>query len=311
MKTIVPTIVITAALSASMTAFAQAPSAPQSPHTFTGNLGFVTDYRFRGISQTYKLPALQGGFDYSHSSGLYLGTWASNVNSSSNAFGVAYANGAGLEWDMYGGYKFEPIKDLGLDLGVLYYYYPGARYVVTQKTKYDNLEIYLGASYKWFSAKYSNTLTDYFGTNNNTFGAPVGGNNANTANGYCGLTSAGVAQAATSPDCLGAAPGGSKNSGYLDLNGTFEVGEKMNLGVHVGHQSVKHYNKLSYTDYKLSLTKEWGWFTWGAAIVGTNANANLWRGGQITGSAIPAGSAVSETKDLRNTTLVLSVSKTF
>ncbi len=57
-------------------AFAQAaaPATPASPHTFTGNVGLFSDYRFRGISQTYKQPAIQGGFDYSHSSGIYLGT---------------------------------------------------------------------------------------------------------------------------------------------------------------------------------------------------------------------------------------------
>ena len=56
-------------------------AAPPSDHTFTGNIGLFSEYRFRGISQTFAKPALQGGFDYSHSSGLYLGNWNSNVNS--------------------------------------------------------------------------------------------------------------------------------------------------------------------------------------------------------------------------------------
>jgi hypothetical protein len=54
--------------------------APTSPHTITGNLGFVSDYRFRRISQTAKRPAIQGGFDYAHASGIYACTWASNVS---------------------------------------------------------------------------------------------------------------------------------------------------------------------------------------------------------------------------------------
>ena len=53
---------------------ADAPAAPASPHTFTSNVGFVSDYSFRGISQTMGDPAVQGGFDYSHTSGVYLGT---------------------------------------------------------------------------------------------------------------------------------------------------------------------------------------------------------------------------------------------
>src|SRR4051812_25230360 len=61
-------------------AFAQTadPAQPASPHTFTGNVAVATDYRFRGISQTFKQPAIQGGFDYSHSSGFYVGNWNSN-----------------------------------------------------------------------------------------------------------------------------------------------------------------------------------------------------------------------------------------
>ena len=52
---------------------AQQPQAPASPHTLTGNVGFFSQYIFRGLTQTNREPALQGGFDYSHSSGLYAG----------------------------------------------------------------------------------------------------------------------------------------------------------------------------------------------------------------------------------------------
>jgi hypothetical protein len=56
---------------------AMAADAPASPHTLTANVGFTTDYIFRGISQTSTNPAVQGGVDYSHSSGLYAGVWGS------------------------------------------------------------------------------------------------------------------------------------------------------------------------------------------------------------------------------------------
>src|SRR5690349_13178809 len=75
-------------------------AAPASPHKFTGNLTVATDYRFRGISQTFRRPTLQGGFDYSHSSSFYAGNWNYNVS------GVQYNNGAALEMDFYAGYKF-------------------------------------------------------------------------------------------------------------------------------------------------------------------------------------------------------------
>ena len=60
---------------------AAAAAAPQSPWAFTANIGLFSDYRFRGISQTDKKPALQGCFDVAHSSGLYAGNWNSNVDS--------------------------------------------------------------------------------------------------------------------------------------------------------------------------------------------------------------------------------------
>ncbi|HRI19242.1 MAG TPA: TorF family putative porin, partial [Burkholderiaceae bacterium] len=80
------TLAILAALAASpclaQTAAAPAAAAEaESPWAFTANLGLFSDYRFRGISQTDKKPALQGGFDLGHSSGLYVGNWNSNVDS--------------------------------------------------------------------------------------------------------------------------------------------------------------------------------------------------------------------------------------
>ena len=71
-----------AALALSGTAFAQAPAAAPAPapdYTLAANVGLVSDYRFRGIAQTSKKPALQAGLDFSHSSGFYAGTFASNV----------------------------------------------------------------------------------------------------------------------------------------------------------------------------------------------------------------------------------------
>ena len=84
---------------ASSAAFAQAPA---SPHTVTANVSLGSEYIFRGISQTAGKPTLQGGFDYAHSSGVYLGTWGSNISWLED-FG-AY-NRSSLEWDFYGGYK--------------------------------------------------------------------------------------------------------------------------------------------------------------------------------------------------------------
>lgn len=153
-------IIAVALLSALSNLTAKAEEAPAT--TFTGNLSVVSDYRFRGISQTYKLPAIQGGLDYSHASGFYIGTWMSNVSSNS------YSNGNSMEWDGYGGYRF-PVGPVTLDFGGLYYYYPGAHYTGTD-TKYDNFDLYGAATWKWLTFKYSYTVTDFFGIKEETYG---------------------------------------------------------------------------------------------------------------------------------------------
>src|SRR5262245_6966550 len=100
-KTIIAASLATAAFAVPTLASAQAApaAAPASPHTFTGNMAIVSDYRFRGISQTFKQPALQGGLDYSHSSGFYVGNWNSNIDE-----GAGFPSG-NLEMDFYGGWK--------------------------------------------------------------------------------------------------------------------------------------------------------------------------------------------------------------
>jgi uncharacterized protein (TIGR02001 family) len=136
---------------------AQTPAAPASPHTLTGNIGLYSQYIFRGLKQTDGDPALQGGFDYSHSSGLYAGTWGSNISWLRDM--GAYSSGGSLEWDFYGGYKGTFGKsDFGYDLGLLYYYYPGT--VAPGLVKADTLEAYGALSWKWLSVKYSYSLKD-------------------------------------------------------------------------------------------------------------------------------------------------------
>ncbi len=146
---------VSALLAISASANAQT-AAPAPALSVTGNLGLFSDYRFRGISQTDRKPALQGGFDLSHSSGLYLGNWNSNIDS-------ALYNGSNLEMDLYGGYKTE-FGGVGIDLGAIYYYYPGSGKGGT--TKIDNTELYIGASFGPVSAKYYHAVSDFFGVPN-------------------------------------------------------------------------------------------------------------------------------------------------
>ena len=258
---------------------APAAAAPTPEHTYTGNATLVSDYRFRGISQTYKLPAVQAGFDYAHSGGFYLGTWASSVS------GNLYPNGAGLEWDMYGGYKGTIKGDLGYDVGLLYYYYPGAHYNnLPTRTKFNNTELYGALSYKWFTAKYNFTLSDFFGVDNNTYGGAC--QDGRTGNGR---------------DCFALRPGDSKRSGYLDLSANFEIADKLTLGLHLGNQTVHNYSKLNYSDYKIGLTKDVSGWLFGAAIIGTNAKSGWYT----------VSEAGTDYKVVSKSTLMLSLGKTF
>jgi len=154
-KTLIGTLV--AACCASN--FAQA-GEPASPHTVTGNIGLFSQYVFRGLTQTNKDPALQGGLDYSHSSGFYLGTWGSNISWLRDGSPTpAYRSGGSLELDFYGGVKGNiGSSDFTFDLGALYYWYPGdanAGFV-----KADNFELYGALGYKWVSAKLNYTMSN-------------------------------------------------------------------------------------------------------------------------------------------------------
>jgi uncharacterized protein (TIGR02001 family) len=137
------------------TAASSAALAEEAPYTLTANVTLVSDYYYRGLTQTWHNPAIQGGFDFAHNSGFYLGTWASNVSSKE------YADGT-LEWDFYGGYNFKLGEDVTLGAGALYYYYPDAR---NGSEKYDTGEVYVNAGWKWITAKISYAVTDYFGAN--------------------------------------------------------------------------------------------------------------------------------------------------
>jgi uncharacterized protein (TIGR02001 family) len=137
--------------------------APTPEHTLTGNVGFFSQYIFRGLTQTDRKPALQGGFDYAHSSGIYAGTWASNISWLKDGTPPAYSRGGSLEWDFYGGWK-PTFGDFTLDIGTLYYWYPGDAFPAAPgapgNPKADTWEVYLGGGWKWLTAKFSYSIKD-------------------------------------------------------------------------------------------------------------------------------------------------------
>jgi uncharacterized protein (TIGR02001 family) len=154
----------TAAATTSRAAEAATEDAP--PYTLTTNVGLFSQYVFRGISYTQEKPAVQGGADFAHSSGLYLGVWGTNISSK------AIQNAVG-EIDVYGGYA-RSVGDFGFDIGLLQFIFPDGQYEGTDET-YHTLEAYAAVSWKFLKLKYSRSITDYFGFNDKTFGAAGNG----------------------------------------------------------------------------------------------------------------------------------------
>ena len=239
-------------LSAAVAAALLAPgvAAAQAASPITGNMSLVSDYRFRGLTQTFEEPALQGGFDYAHSSGIYLGNWNSSISDS-------FFAGAPLEMDFYGGYK-GAAGPLGYDIGVLYYYYPGSN--LAGVGTIDNLEVYAGVSWQFLSLKYFHAVSDFFGAPN------------------------------------------TDGSNYIDLTATFDLGQGWGVNGHIGHQKVKNASALDYTDYKIGITKDVGGWVFGASFIDTDADGAVYTF---------TNAASGTTKNVGDSTVVLSISKTF
>ncbi len=237
----------------------------------TGNIALVSDYLYRGISQTAGKPAIQGGFDYTHPSGFYAGAWGSNISWISDPGSVdgaalsPSATGASLELDTYLGFRNSFATDFSYDVGFLRYNYPG--YYASGMTKGDTNEIYGLIGWKWVTLKYSYSLGDTFG----------------------------ISEA--------------KGTGYIDLSASYTLeGPGITLGAHYGEQSYKGSTAdalvlagtdPSYSDYKLSVSKDFSGYVVGLAYSDTNAPDVGW---------YSATQADGSTEKLGKGTAVLSVS---
>ncbi len=147
-------------------AFAQAApapaAAPETPeHTLVPKISLYSEYEYRGIAQTAEKPALQFNLDYAHSSGFYLGTFITNIKWLKEAAKAGgFSTKANIEVDIFGGYKFEIVKDVTMDIGYLRYEYPSSK-AFNPSPNTD--EIYVGVASGAFSAKYSHSTSNLFG----------------------------------------------------------------------------------------------------------------------------------------------------
>jgi uncharacterized protein (TIGR02001 family) len=218
----------------SVTGVAQAQAAES---TLSFNAGVVSDYRYRGISQSRLEPAVQGGFDYADKSGFYVGAWGSSIKwiqDTGAEKSVAGVKGS-MEVDIYGGYKWA-VGSVAYDVGVLRYeYVRNNLQTVPTYANANTTEVYGAATYGVFTAKYSHALTNVFGNLN------------------------------------------SKDSYYLDLSAALDMGNGYTLTPHVGYQKVKNVVDASYTDYSVTVAKDLGnGLSATAAVVGTNANEGFY-----------------------------------
>ena len=111
-------------------------SVPSARAELSANIGVVSNYFFRGISESDDGAAVQGGLDFEDESGFYAGTWASNVD---------FGDSTSYELDLYLGFGAELDNGLGYDVGYLYYAYPDA------PGSADFGEVYGSLSYSLFS----------------------------------------------------------------------------------------------------------------------------------------------------------------
>lgn len=122
------------------------------------NVAVTSEYSFRGVAQTDNKPALQAGIDYSHSSGVYLGAWASPITWIKDAGGDA-----NIETNLYGGIAGDLGNGFSYDVGGLYYYYPGNDMKAVGGANANTFEVYGKVGYGPAYVKYSHAVTNLFG----------------------------------------------------------------------------------------------------------------------------------------------------
>lgn len=224
-----------------------AQAAEESPHSLSANVSLASDYIFRGISQTGHDPAIQGGFDYAHTSGFYLGTWGSNVGWIEDYQDYGSGN---LEIDLYGGFR-NSIGDTGIsyDVGVIGYFYPGEKLNLentpsTTATEANTTEVYASLGWKWFTVKYSYGISDeIFGFAN------------------------------------------ADGSSYLDISASVPIGETgLTAGAHWGSFEFENNPNQDYDDWKVSLAYDMGklsgkfsGMTLGVMYTDTDAKKSFWK----------------------------------
>lgn len=215
-----------------------APAVATPDWTFPSSIGFVSDYIWRGQTQTWGKPAVQASIEADHVSGFYAGIWGSNVSSH-------WLPNANLETDFSVGFRNAFATDFKYDVGGTYIYYPGGNFdkVNTSpaytSSKLNSLELYASLGWKWFTVKGGYMPTKFYGWNVN---------NSGYAGAFPGNNSAVVT-------------GNTNGSYYFMGSASYDVMPGVNLAAEVGRQTVENSTGLDWTWYKVGATKSFdgGW----------------------------------------------------
>ncbi len=293
---------------------AKADTKEESNWSLTTNMGYVSDYRARGVSQTWRKEAIQGGFDLTHSSGFYLGAFGSNV--SPNTYPKA-----NVELDLYAGYNgtVAAVEGLGYTAGVIGYFYPNGswkKYTLSGSEagrpqtpdggRWDTYEANAGISYKWLSAKGSVTLGDWYGAERST-----GWTKSTRGSTYLELNAA-IPTPLDGLTLIG-------HVGRLDVNGELDVNANFSpRGGSGPSTSTSMATKPDYTDYKVGLSYAFkvlnadGWNA-GLYYIGNN-NDNYWGSRGYGGTSFNGASidgTTPESKNLNKDAAVFTLGRTF
>ncbi|MBU3609808.1 hypothetical protein ICN32_04435 [Polynucleobacter wuianus] len=277
---------------------ADEPAAEVEVSPITSNVTVVNDYRYRGISQSNFKPAIQGGFDYAHESGFYIGNWNSSISWISDAYGqngsvggkgsAGAAVSAPIEMDFYAGFKKELIGEgFASDIGFLQYYYPTTGIPNTNgaTANPNTSELYVAQNFTFGPltgfAKVSYSVSTLFGTVNST-GSYYPDLTMNYDTGVWGLALNG-------------------HVGYQYVAGN-TVNGATSYALNAYGNGTSNSSLYSYTDWKLGLTKDFGGGL-SAAIAYIGTNAATAKGGYSYSS--PTG------KNLGKSTGLISLTKTF
>jgi uncharacterized protein (TIGR02001 family) len=255
-----------------------APAPAPEPSPITANVTVINDYRFRGISQTNFKPAIQGGFDYAHESGFYIGNWNSSISCVGDLNpGVS----APIEMNFYGGFKKEIIgKGFASDLGVYQYYYPTSGAFSGTYVNPNTTEIYAAQNFTMGPVagfvKFSYAVTNAFG-------------NANSSGSYY-------------PDLTI-----NYDTGIWGITANGHIGYQYIAGSGAYSNTVSNNTVYGYTDWKLGFTKDFGGGL-SAAIAYVGTNAATYGGGYAY--TTPASSGLPQ-KNLGRAGAIVSLTKTF